>query len=108
MGEQQVSEHSTPPQISPQPPDPPHDCSTGSWAGDSEYLTFIEVHDTGKTKVWDVLSKSGGYRLAQVRWYGPWRQYTFRPEPNTIWNTACMETVTTFITLKMNERRVKT
>lgn len=71
----------------------------------SGYIEFVEVADTGKTKVWDVMSVSGGYRLAQIRWHGPWRQYTLRPEPQTIWNPGCLTDVTRFIENKMKQRR---
>ena len=71
----------------------------------SEYLDFIEVADTGKTKVWQVLSKRHGDVLALISWHGPWRQYTFRPHPNTIWNTGCLTDVQSFIRRQMEARR---
>jgi hypothetical protein len=71
----------------------------------SEYLDFIEVKDTGKTKVWDVRSRRSGYTLGIIKWYGPWRQYTFWPAPDTIWNQTCLGDVEAFIILKMHERR---
>lgn len=67
----------------------------------SEYLEFVEVHDTGKTKVWQVLSKRRGDVLAVISWHGAWRQYTFRPNPNTIWNTGCLADVQAFIAEQM-------
>ena len=72
---------------------------------ESQYLEFVEVKDTGKTKVWQVLSKHHGDVLAVISWYGSWRQYTFRPNPNTIWNTGCLEDVNRFITLQMDARK---
>lgn len=72
---------------------------------ESEYLVFTEVADTGKTKVWDVMSRSGGYRLAQIRWHGAWRQYVLRPEAQTIWNTGCLTDVQTFIRQQMAARK---
>jgi hypothetical protein len=71
----------------------------------SEYLEFVEVKDTGKTKVWDVMSRSGGYRLAQIRWHGPWRQYTMRPELDTIWNVDCLADISGFIVEQMAARK---
>lgn len=90
--------------------DDEHDCSTGAYGGasDSQYLIFVETHDTGKTKVWQVLSKSSGTVLAEIRWFPSWRQYTFRPEPNTIWNTGCMNDINAFIKNEMDARKVKT
>lgn len=71
---------------------------------ESEYLDFVEVRDTGKTKIWEVVSKRNGDLLATIAWYGPWRQYVFRPELGTIWNTGCLAVVSGFISARMRER----
>lgn len=73
---------------------------------DTEYLRFIETADTGKTKVWDVLSRSRGNRLAVIKWHGPWRQYVMYPEHPTLWNVGCLSDIQSFITARMAERRV--
>lgn len=62
-----------------------------------QYLAFREIADTGKTKVISVDSLSGGYRLAVIRWYPNWRQYTFNPEPSTVWNVGCLQEVESYI-----------
>lgn len=71
----------------------------------TEYLDFQETLDTGKTKVWDVVSRTRGDVLGHVKWYGPWRQYTFRPSPETVWNVDCLATVTRFINARTAERK---
>lgn len=71
----------------------------------SKYLDFVLVKDTGKTQVYSVDSRSHGHRLAIIHWYGPWRQYTLEPEPDTIWNTTCLEDIITFINSRMGERK---
>jgi hypothetical protein len=70
----------------------------------SEYLDFVMVHDTGKTKVYSVDSRSQGARLGLLKWYGPWRQYTLMPEPDTVWNKTCLLDITAFIDGLMRER----
>lgn len=63
---------------------------------ESEYLTFERdsIREEGrKTQFWIVTSKSSGDVLGYVKWYGPWRQYCFWPEGDTIWNIACLEDV---------------
>ncbi len=72
---------------------------------DSQYLVFREARATGKTKRWDVMSKTGGYRLAQIRWHGAWRQYCFYPEPTTVWNVGCLGDVQNFIDHQMALRK---
>jgi hypothetical protein len=73
----------------------------------TKYLDFIEVRDTGRTKTWAVSSTSGAM-LGRVVWYGPWRQYAFWPEAQTIFDTACLDDVSAFIAARMNERKRKT
>ena len=70
----------------------------------SEYIEFVEVADTGKTKVFEV-RRLGGATLGMVKWYGPWRQYTFFPAPITVWNNDCLKAIITFIFGLMEERK---
>ncbi len=71
----------------------------------SKYMEFDKVGDTGKTEIWNILSKSSGYILGRVKWYGPWRQYCFYPSPETIFNPACMEDICKLIKELMAKRR---
>jgi len=48
----------------------------------TEYLVFQWAEHKAKTSVHEVLNKRSGEFLGKVAWYGPWRQYTFAPEPN--------------------------
>lgn len=34
---------------------------------------------TGKTIVYNIFNSNHGAKLGEVKWYGPWRQYTFFP-----------------------------
>ena len=72
---------------------------------DSKYLEFDEVGWTGKTEIWNVLSKSSGYILGQIKWYGPWRQYCFFPSPQTTFNPACLADISKLIKELMAKRR---
>ena len=71
----------------------------------SKYLAFRLIKDSGKTQVYSVDSRSGGYRLAIIKWYGAWRQYTLFPEPDTVWNTTCLQDVNAFIDGLMEARK---
>ena len=70
----------------------------------SKYLDFTLIADTGKTKVYGVLSRSQDSRLAIIRWYGAWRQYVLEPEAGTIWNNGCLMEVIAFMQPLMVER----
>lgn len=74
----------------------------------SKHLGFHLVNDTGKTQTYSVDSRSGGYRLATIKWYGAWRQYTLNPEPETIWNKECLLDTIDFISVLMEARKCRT
>lgn len=63
----------------------------------NKYLKFVETADTGKTKVYSVVSKHGGATLGEIRWYAAWRQYVLMPARVTVWNPNCLAAVNRFI-----------
>lgn len=72
---------------------------------DSKYLEFDKVGDTGKTEIWNILSKSSGFILGQIKWYGSWRQYCLFPASQCVFNTSCMKDINDAINELMAERR---
>lgn len=54
------------------------------------------VGDTGKTKVWDIVSKEGAVPLGQVKWFGRWRKYAFFPKPDTVYEAYCLADLADF------------
>ena len=72
---------------------------------ESRFMEFFIIGNTGKTEIWDVVSKSSESVLGKIKWYGPWRQYCFYPSPNCIFNNQCMTDIQKKISKLMNERR---
>ena len=31
--------------------------------------------------------------IGTIEWYGPWRQFIFHAQPNTVWSTGCLADV---------------
>lgn len=62
----------------------------------TKYLYFenVPMPPTRKTGVWNVRSVSSGYILGTIRWHGPWRQYTFWPAAQTLYNSDCLVAIT--------------
>lgn len=58
-----------------------------------------------KTRDYAVTSKSQSVVLGTITWYGAWRQYTFKPEADTIWSHDCLQCVRQFIQRLMAARR---
>lgn len=71
----------------------------------SEYMEFFKAGytETGKTEVYDVLSKSSGAVLGHIKWYGAWRQYCFFPSPNCVFNMGCLNQINEHIKVMMFE-----
>jgi len=65
---------------------------------ETRYLVFTEViDDTRRTRMWCVLSRSNNALLGRIKWYGPWRQFTFHPEPATVFNIGCLLDINEFM-----------
>jgi len=71
----------------------------------SKYMEFSKIGSTGKTDIWDILSKSSGFILGTIKWYGAWRQYCFFPSANCVFNTDCMDDIKKMIFELMAQRR---
>lgn len=69
------------------------------------YLEFRLVKECAKTSAWDVLSKRHGSVLGTISWYGAWRQYTFFPYEDTVFNPDCMREISGFIDQQMKARK---
>ncbi len=72
---------------------------------ESRYMEFDKVGDTGKTEIWNIISKSSGFILGQIRWFGAWRQYCFYPSANCIFNTSCISDISGMIKELMAQRK---
>jgi hypothetical protein len=71
-----------------------------------EYLVLERVPDEKrKTLLVSVLSRRHGDLLGMIRWYGPWRQYVFVPEPGTLYSHGCMSDIETAIRALMDDRK---
>jgi hypothetical protein len=72
--------------------------------------TFIEFREIGqkpKTKIYGVFSVKHGDKLGEIRWFGRWRQYTFFPSNETVWNLGCLVDVIVFLQ-KLKEEKAET
>ena len=72
----------------------------------SKYLEFRTIDTEPKTFVYGIFSKSHGNKLATVQWYPQWRQYSFFPKENTVWNNECLQDIINFIQEEMNAKKM--
>jgi hypothetical protein len=63
---------------------------------------------SGATKAWDVLSTSMiAVLLGKVRWYGPWRKYSFFPNRNAdlVFEKDCLRDIADFCETETKNHR---
>lgn len=72
----------------------------------SKWIEFVQDtdHVSGKTKVYVVRNKDNGFHLGVIKWYGPFRQYSFFPEENCVFEKTCLKDITDFV-VKLEEER---
>ena len=79
-----------------------------------KHIIFDLVENKPKTLVYDVLTKdevieSGvtphQIKLGQIKWYPNWRQYSFFPEPDTVFEKTCMTDIINFMNHLMQNRK---
>lgn len=78
--------------------------ATGDLLLQTKFLNFVEISDTGKTKVIGVGNNSG-HKLAYIKWDTGWRRYVFLPFKDTQFDVSCLNEISTFITKLMDDRK---
>jgi hypothetical protein len=61
--------------------------------------------ESGKTQRFEIVTRNGGVRLGEVRWFGRWRQYVFCPDGDTVYEQTCLDDLRGFLAGLMAERR---
>lgn len=75
---------------------------TGTWIR----FNYFGTSDTGKTAIWQVVSRSAiGVLLGEVKWYGPWRKYSFFPNRNCdlVFEQVCLRDIADFCLTMTNQ-----
>jgi hypothetical protein len=73
----------------------------------AKWITFQQVPSIGKTEVWHVVANEGGHHLGTIKWYGSWRQYSFFPNGNTVFEKTCMHDILAKMEELMLKRRAQ-
>lgn len=73
----------------------------------AKYIEFKEIPSNKKTYTYQVLSKEGAGLLGEIKWYAPWRKYSFFPAVNTLYEVKCLTDIIEFIEHLMEARKVQ-
>ena len=57
-----------------------------------------------KTEIWTVVAQ-GEVRLGDVKWYAPWRRYTFHPDAETLYDAECLGALFQFCAKQTHDRK---
>ena len=69
------------------------------------YITFQWMPRPGAiTHLFEVITRDGDL-LGVIKWFGRWRQYSFFPEPETVFNNGCLRTITSNIEILNDARK---
>jgi hypothetical protein len=74
---------------------------------ETQYLVFEEHPTKTKTKFITVVNSKSEDIIGEIKWYGPWRQYCFFPEFDTVWNMTCLNDVQEVIQKLMKDRKTE-
>jgi len=75
---------------------------------DGKWISFYLQSETEKTQKYYVVTKEYfPKKLGEIKWFGKWRQYSFFPEPNTVFEKQCMKDIISFIEDLMLKRKKK-
>lgn len=74
----------------------------------AKWIDFMDVSSQAKkTKTFLVINRESKTQIGEVKWYGAWRQYSFFPNPKTVYERQCLLDIAKFINQLMVERKIK-
>lgn len=71
----------------------------------AKWIIFKEQATTTKTKVVGVWTKDEKTFLGSIRWYSPFRKYSFWPKHSTVYEKTCLLDIVAEIDRLMEERK---
>jgi len=74
---------------------------------EQQWIEFAEsqIPAGRKTRIWWVIPDGGETALGEVRWYGPWRQYSFFTSSSTpaVFERKCLRDIADFCEARTRE-----
>ena len=60
-------------------------------------IRYVRSSTSGKTHMWRVMNRSGGYPLGLIVYRPGWRQYVFEPDEATEYSAGCLDDISAFM-----------
>lgn len=64
---------------------------------EAKWIRFEIIEEKPKTVVAAIYSKDDNSLLGEIKYYGPFRKYSFMPEPQTVFEQHCMLDIIRFM-----------
>lgn len=64
----------------------------------TKYMTFQRTESRGSTLVYHVKNLHGNFLLGVIKWYPPFRKYSFFPEEGMVFDARCLNEIVKVIT----------
>jgi hypothetical protein len=73
--------------------------------------TYLVFYNSGprkgqKTNVYDVYAGTS-VKLGLIKWYAPWRKYSYFPNLNTVYEQVCLREIAEFCEIETRKRKEK-
>lgn len=62
-----------------------------------KYIHFVKIESKLKTSVWSCLNNKFGTELGRIKWYVPWRRYSYFPTVQAVYDDGCLDDISDFI-----------
>lgn len=73
-----------------------------------KYIKFVDTSITGnKTKMFLVVNTENEESIGLIKWYGPFRKYSFFPNANTVFEHKCLRDITSVLEGLMEMRKLE-
>lgn len=63
------------------------------------------IRKGGSTRLIEISSRQKGVSLGFIKWFGQWRQYTFFPKNETIFDKSCLREIADYCEFKTKQHR---
>lgn len=75
--------------------------------GLGKWIRFVEMQTKIKTRIFYIENRESGSLIGEIRWYGPFRKYSFFPAAGTVYEKNCLDDITNALRLLEEERKAQ-
>lgn len=76
---------------------------------ESKWIRFVDLGTikNGSTNIYEIVTNDTHSVIGQIKWYAPFRKYSFFPSEMTVFETQCLTDIISFIKDLMEQRQIE-